>query len=32
MEMAGISITLVKLDKQMKKYYDMEADSPGYKK
>ncbi len=30
MEMAGISITLVKLDKQIKKYYDLEADSPGY--
>ena len=32
MEMAGISITLVRLDDQIKKYYDMEADSPGYKK
>lgn len=31
-EMAGISITLVKLDEEIKKYYDMSADSPGYKK
>jgi len=32
MEMAGISITLIKFDSQIKKYYDMEADSPGYRK
>jgi dihydroxyacetone kinase-like protein len=31
-EMAGISITLMKLDKEIKKYYDMAADSPGYVK
>lgn len=31
-EMAGISITLIKLDDEIKKYYDMSADSPGYKK
>lgn len=31
-EMAGISITLIKLDDELKKYYDMPADSPGYKK
>ena len=31
-EMAGISITLVKLDDEIKKYYDMNADSPGYVK
>jgi len=31
-EMAGISITLMKLDDELKKYYDMIADSPGYKK
>ncbi len=29
-EMAGISLTLIKLDKELKKYYDMPADSPGY--
>jgi hypothetical protein len=28
--MAGISITLMKRDEQIKKYYDMAADSPGY--
>jgi dihydroxyacetone kinase-like protein len=31
-EMAGISITLIKLDDEIKKYYDASADSPGYKK
>ncbi|MFO7929505.1 MAG: dihydroxyacetone kinase subunit DhaK [Candidatus Humimicrobiaceae bacterium] len=31
-EMAGISITLIKLDAELKKYYDWVADSPGYKK
>ena len=31
-EMAGISITLIKLDDEIKKYYDMPADSPGYRK
>ena len=31
-EMAGISITLVKLDDELKKYYNMSADSPGYMK
>lgn len=31
-EMAGISITLIKLDDEIKKFYDMTADSPGYKK
>ncbi len=31
-EMAGISITLIKLDDELKKYYDMSADSPGYVK
>ncbi|MCJ7691643.1 MAG: dihydroxyacetone kinase subunit DhaK, partial [Clostridiaceae bacterium] len=30
MEMAGVSITLVKLNNQLKKYYDLKADSPGY--
>jgi len=29
-EMAGISITLIKLDEELKKYYDMPADSSGY--
>jgi dihydroxyacetone kinase-like protein len=29
-EMAGISITLMKIDDEIKKYYDMAADSPGY--
>lgn len=31
-EMAGISITLIKLDDELKKYYDMQAESPGYKR
>ncbi|MCL5069801.1 MAG: dihydroxyacetone kinase subunit DhaK [Actinobacteria bacterium] len=31
-EMAGISITLIKIDEEIKKYYDMVADSSGYKK
>jgi phosphoenolpyruvate---glycerone phosphotransferase subunit DhaK len=31
-EMAGISITLIKLDDEIKKYYAANADSPGYKK
>ena len=31
-EMAGVSVTLVKLDDELKKYYDMPADSPGYKR
>jgi phosphoenolpyruvate---glycerone phosphotransferase subunit DhaK len=31
-EMAGISITLIKLDDEIKKFYDMSADSPGYRK
>lgn len=31
-EMAGISITLIKLDNEIKKFYDLPADSPGYKK
>lgn len=31
-EMAGISITLIKLDDEIKKYYDMAANSPGYVK
>jgi len=31
-EMAGISISLIKIDKEIKKYYDMAADSPGYVK
>jgi dihydroxyacetone kinase-like protein len=31
-EMAGVSITLIKLDDEIKKYYDISADSPGYKK
>lgn len=30
LEMAGISITLIKLDDEIKKYYNMAADSPGY--
>lgn len=29
-EMAGISITLMRIDDEIKKYYDMAADSPGY--
>ena len=31
-EMAGVSVTLTKLDDELKKYYDAPADSPGYKK
>ena len=31
-EMAGISITLIKLDDEIKKYYNTSADSSGYKK
>ncbi|MBU4450008.1 MAG: dihydroxyacetone kinase subunit DhaK [Actinobacteria bacterium] len=31
-EMAGISITLVKLDAELKKYYDMPCEAPGFKK
>jgi len=31
-EMAGFSITLMKLDDELKKYYDMPADSFGFKK
>jgi len=31
-EMAGISITLIKLDDEIKKYYNLPADSPSYKK
>ena len=31
-EMAGVSITLIKLDDEIKRYYDMPADSPGYVK
>jgi len=31
-EMAGVSITLMKLNGQLKEYYDMPANSPGYKK
>jgi len=31
-EMAGFSISLTKLDDELKKYYDMSADSFGYKK
>jgi dihydroxyacetone kinase len=31
-EMAGASITLLKLDDELKKYYDMPCDSPYYKK
>ncbi|MHB1375849.1 MAG: dihydroxyacetone kinase subunit DhaK [Candidatus Humimicrobiaceae bacterium] len=31
-EMAGISITLVKLDGELKKYYDMPCEAPGFKK
>jgi len=29
-EMAGVSVTLMKLDAELKKYFDMPADSPGY--
>jgi dihydroxyacetone kinase-like protein len=31
-EMAGISITLVKLDAELKKYFDMPCEAPGFKK
>ncbi|MHB8277962.1 MAG: dihydroxyacetone kinase subunit DhaK [Candidatus Humimicrobiaceae bacterium] len=31
-EMAGVSITLVKLDGELKKYYDMPCEAPGFKK
>jgi dihydroxyacetone kinase-like protein len=31
-EMAGVSITLVKLDAELKKYYDMPCQAPGFKK
>ncbi|MEM7394924.1 MAG: dihydroxyacetone kinase subunit DhaK, partial [Verrucomicrobiota bacterium] len=31
-EMAGVSVTLTKLDDEIKTYYDGPADSPGYKK
>jgi dihydroxyacetone kinase-like protein len=31
-EMAGFSISLTKLDDELKKYYDMPADSFGFKK
>jgi dihydroxyacetone kinase-like protein len=31
-EMAGFSITMMKLDDELRKYYDMPADSFGYKK
>jgi dihydroxyacetone kinase-like protein len=31
-EMAGFSITMMKLDDELKKYYDMPADSLGFKK
>ena len=31
-EMAGISITLIKLDNEIKEYYNTSADSPGYMK
>ena len=31
-EMAGISITMIKLDDEIKKYYKEPADSPGYVK
>ena len=31
-EMAGVSVTIMKLDDELKKYYDMPADSPGYQK
>lgn len=29
-EMAGVSLTLMKVDNELKKYYDMPADSPGF--
>ena len=31
-EMVRISITLIKLDDEIKKYYNTSADSPSYKK
>ena len=31
-EMAGVSITLMKLDDELKTYYDMPCDAPGFKK
>ena len=31
-EMAGCSLTILKLDEELKKYYDMSCDSPFYKK
>jgi dihydroxyacetone kinase-like protein len=31
-EMAGVSITLMKLDDELKKYYDMPCNAPGFKK
>ncbi len=31
-EMAGVSVTLMKLDDELKKYYNMPANSPGYKR
>ena len=31
-EMAGFSITLMKLDDELQKYYDMPCSSPPYKK
>jgi dihydroxyacetone kinase len=30
--MAGFSITLMKLDEELQRYYDLPADSFGYKK
>ncbi|MBE3089561.1 MAG: dihydroxyacetone kinase subunit DhaK, partial [Actinobacteria bacterium] len=31
-EMAGVSITLMKLDDELKTYYDMPCNAPGFKK
>ena len=31
-EMAGVSITLVRLDEELKKYYEMPCEAPGFKK
>ncbi len=31
-EMAGISITLMKLDDELKQYFDMPSDAPGFRK
>ena len=31
-EMAGVSITLMKLDSELKKYYNMPCEAPGFKK